>query len=105
LHADFTATPVSGCAPMIITFKDTSTGNPTAWRWDFGNGSFSEGIQNPTATYNNPGSYNVKLVIKNGRGIDSAIKNQFITVNALPVPEFGASATTGCFPLKVTLKI
>jgi PKD repeat protein len=54
LHADFTATPVSGCAPLIITFKDTSTGNPTSWRWDFGNGSFSEGIQNPTATYNNP---------------------------------------------------
>ncbi|HKG69687.1 MAG TPA: hypothetical protein VKA92_12520, partial [Segetibacter sp.] len=42
LHADFTATPVTGCAPMVITFKDTSTGNPTSWRWDFGNGSFSE---------------------------------------------------------------
>lgn len=101
LHADFVATPVSGCAPMVITFKDTSTGNPTAWRWDFGNGSFSEGVQNPTATYNKPGSYNVKLTIRNERGVDTVTKNQFITVNALPVPAFEASATSGCFPLKV----
>lgn len=100
LRADFSATPLSGCPPMVINFKDNSTGNPASWRWDFGNGSFSN-IQNPIATYNNPGSYNIKLVIKNGRGIDSLIKNQYIVVNALPDAAFDASATSGCFPLKV----
>ncbi|MEJ7683268.1 MAG: PKD domain-containing protein [Segetibacter sp.] len=100
LHADFLATPLSGCPPMVINFKDNSTGNPTSWKWDFGNGSFSN-IQNPIATFNNAGSYNIKLVIKNGRGIDSLIKSQYIIVNAVPVPAFNASATFGCFPLKV----
>lgn len=100
LHADFSATPLSGCPPMVINFKDISTGNPTGWRWDFGNGTTSA-IQNPIASYDKPGSYNIKLVIRNGRGRDSLIKNQYIVVNALPVVDFSASATAGCFPLNV----
>ncbi len=100
LRADFLATPLSGCPPVVINFKDNSTGSPDSWRWDFGNGSTSNG-KDPFATFDTPGSYNIKLVIKNGRGIDSVIKNQYIVVNALPVPAFDASVTSGCFPLKV----
>ncbi|WP_018612736.1 T9SS C-terminal target domain-containing protein [Segetibacter koreensis] len=100
LHADFSANPLSGCPPMIINFTDSSAGDPTAWKWDFGNGTGSA-VQNPVATYLNPGTYTVKLVIRNGRGIDSAIKSQYVVVNALPGVDFTASATTGCFPLKV----
>lgn len=100
LHTDFSATTVSGCPPLSITFTDNSTGNPNLWRWDFGDGTGSP-KQSPTTTYFNSGTYNVKLVIKNGRGKDSLIKNQYIVVNALPVIDFTASAKTGCFPLKV----
>ncbi len=100
LHADFSATPLSGCPPMVINFTDNSTGDPTSWKWDFGNGTGANG-KSAVGTYLNPGTYNVKLIIKNGRGIDSLIKNQYITVNALPVVDFTASATAGCFPLKV----
>jgi len=100
LHADFVATPLSGCPPMVINFKDTSTGNPQSWNWDFGDGRSSD-IQNPTETFNNPGSYTIKLVVKNALGKDSLTKAQYIIVNALPVPAFTASQTTGCFPLKV----
>jgi gliding motility-associated-like protein len=101
LRADFQATPVSGCPPMLINFKDISTGNPTSWKWDFGNGTTDE-TQNPLATYTDPGTYTVRLVIKNALGVeDSIIKNQYIIVNAPPVGDFTASATSGCFPLKV----
>lgn len=100
LHADFVATPLTGCPPMVINFKDTSTGNPASWKWDFGDGGSSD-IQNPTETFNNPGSYTIKLVVKNALGKDSMEKSQYITVNAMPVPAFTASQTTGCFPLKV----
>ena len=37
--ANFTATPTSGCAPLTVTFADTSNGNGraiTGWTWDFG---------------------------------------------------------------------
>lgn len=100
LHADFTSTPQSGCPPVVVTFSDQSTGSPTAWKWDLGNGTISF-LKNPIATYFNPGTYNVKLVISNSSGKDSIIKNQFITVFSLPTIAFTASDSMGCFPLKV----
>jgi gliding motility-associated-like protein len=100
LHADFSVTPLSGCAPLSVSYTDSSTGDPTSWKWDFGNGDTSD-RKSGVNIFNNPGTYNVKLVIKNGRGIDSVVKNQYIVVNALPVVDFNASVTAGCFPLKV----
>lgn len=100
LRAGFSATPLTGCPPMVVSFKDSSKGNPTAWKWDLGNGTTSF-LQNPIATYFTPGSYNVKLVVTSAGGKDSTIKNQYIVVNAVPVAKFGVSDSTGCFPLKV----
>ncbi|UAY51014.1 PKD domain-containing protein [Ferruginibacter albus] len=100
LHADFAATPLSSCAPAIIQFYDSSTGNPTSWTWDLGNGTTSF-QQNPSATYFNPGVYSVKLVIKDAWGSDSITKTKYITVNALPTVAFTSNTTTGCYPLDV----
>jgi gliding motility-associated-like protein len=100
LKADFTATPVTGCPPMVVSFKDSSAGNPLTWKWDLGNGTISF-LQNPIATYFTPGTYDVKLLVTNAFGKDSIAKTQFVVVNALPVALFSASDSTGCFPLKV----
>jgi len=100
LHAEFNATPTSGCAPLLVSFTDQSTGNPTQWRWDLGNGTISF-LQNPSVTYFIPGQYNIKLVVRNASGVDSIIKSQYITIYAQPVVNFSASVTTGCFPLAV----
>ena len=98
--ANFTASPTSGCAPLVVNFTDLSTGNPTQWRWDLGNGTFST-LRNPSVTYFNPGSYTVKLVVQNASGRDSLIRTQYITINALPTVNFSASSTAGCFPMTV----
>jgi gliding motility-associated-like protein len=103
LRADFNATPTSGCAPVYVSFKDLSTGNPTYWKWDLGNGTISF-LQHPSTTYFNPGKYAIKLVIRQGNQSDSVVKLSYITVNALPKPLFSASDTTGCYPLKVNFK-
>lgn len=103
LRADFTATPVTGCPPMVVSFTDKSTGSPVSWKWDLGNGTTSF-LQNPIATYFTPGSYNIKLTVSNASGKDSIVKSQYVVVNALPVAYFSASDTTGCFPLKVQFK-
>ncbi|MEO6315888.1 MAG: PKD domain-containing protein [Chitinophagaceae bacterium] len=100
LHTDFTATPGGGCAPVFVHFTDISTGSPTSWKWDLGNGTISF-LQHPSTTYFNPGKYSIKLVIKNGNLADSVVKIGFITINALPKPAFKASDTTGCYPLTV----
>ena len=102
LRADFTATPTKACAPVFISFHDASTGNPSSWKWDLGNGTISL-LRNPSTTYFNPGKYTIKLVIKQGNLVDSVVKTSYITVYALPKPLFTASDTTGCYPLKVSL--
>lgn len=97
---NFTATPTSGCTPLVVRFKDNSTNKPTQWKWNLGNGTISF-LQNPSVTYFNPGQYTVKLVIKNSAGYDSVIKTQYITVYAKPTVQFTSSTTKGCFPLPV----
>ncbi|MBS1742265.1 MAG: PKD domain-containing protein [Bacteroidetes bacterium] len=99
-HANFSATPLSGCAPLIVDFTDLSTGNPTSWKWTLGNNTTSF-LQNPSVTYFNPGTYTVKLVVQNAAGKDSVTRTSYITVYSKPVVDFSASATSGCFPLTV----
>ena len=97
--ADFSATPLSGCAPLLVRFTDNSTGNPISWNWDLGNSTFSI-IQNPSVTYFTPGTYTIKLVVRNAAGdADSITKTSYITVNARPQVSFTASDTVGCAPL------
>jgi len=100
LVSNFSATPVSGCSPLIVRFTDESTGNPTQWRWDLGNGTISF-LQNPAATYFTPGKYTVKLVAKNSTGADSVVKTDYIEVFGKPFVQFSADDTTGCYPLPV----
>ena len=100
LSAQFSANTTSGCAPIVVQFTDQSTGNPTQWKWDLGNGVVSY-LQNPSATYFNPGTYSIKLVVRTSSGADSIVKNQFITVRPNPVINFSASDSSGCFPLPV----
>lgn len=103
VKAGFSATTTEGCAPVIVKFKDESSGNPASWRWDLGNGTISF-LQNPAATYFNPGTYAVKLVVRNGAQADSVVKVNYINVYAAPAVNFSASDTTGCFPLNVQFK-
>ena len=100
LRADFTANTTNGCAPIIVSFTDNSTGNPTSWKWDLGNGTNSF-LQNPSVSYTTPGTYSIKLVISNGNQQDSIVKQQYITVHAAPTVNFSSLITQGCYPLKV----
>ena len=98
--ANFSANNASGCGPLRVTFTDQSTGSPTSWSWDFGNGQLST-MQNPVVTYTQPGTYTVRLVVKNESGIDDEIKTDYITVFATPTPSFTANLTTACAPAAV----
>ncbi len=100
VSAGFTSGIPTGCSPLIVSFTDASTGNPASWRWDLGNGTIST-LRNPTATYFNPGSYTVKLVVRGSSGTDSLIRQQFVTVYRKPVVSFSAADSSGCFPLMV----
>ena len=91
LIPQFSATPLSGCAPLVVNFQDASVG-AAQWKWDLGNSTISF-LQNPSATYFNPGTYTVKLVVTNAAGTkDSIIKTNYITVYALPSANFVSNA-------------
>ncbi len=100
LKADFSVTSSSGCTPQFIRFNDSSTGNPTSWKWDLGNGTKST-RQNPSTIYITPGVYTVKLIVRNSTEIDSIVKENLITIYAKPDIKFTASPSSGCPPLDV----
>ena len=93
--ANFSATPISGCAPLVVHFSNQSVGNPTSFKWILGNGTISN-LENPTAIYTNPGVYNVKLIVQNNAGLDSATRDQYITVYSKPSVDFNVSDAEAC---------
>ncbi|KKN31785.1 hypothetical protein LCGC14_0820380 [marine sediment metagenome] len=75
--ASFTSNIVQAVFPASIQFTDTSTGNPTKWFWDFGDGTSSDS-QNPLHVYQAQGVYSVKLKAWNNNG--SLVSNgDFVT--------------------------
>ena len=92
--ANFTATPTSGLAPLPVQFNDTSTNNPTAWSWDFGDSATSLD-QNPSHTYTADGTYTVTLTATNGVGSDPEVKTGYIVVGAVPTADFSGSPLSG----------
>ncbi len=59
-------------AGLVVTFNDTSTGSPTNWLWDFGDGTPSSSQQNPVHAYSDAGTYVVTLTARNSIGTSSA---------------------------------
>ncbi|MGA2122471.1 MAG: PKD domain-containing protein [Methanoregula sp.] len=90
LVSKFAADPSSGKAPLAVTFTDRSIGSPTAWQWDFADGSTST-VQNPTHTFASSGSYDVKLTIT--RGTDTATSTQTVNVGGVPNADFAGAPT------------
>ena len=87
--ANFTANVTSGTAPLTVQFTDQSTGSPTSWLWDFGDGTTATG-QNSSHTYSTAGTYNVNLTVTGPGGSDSEVKTGYIVVSntAAPVANF-----------------
>jgi PKD repeat protein len=97
------ATPTTGVLPLDVQFNDATTGDgtPSSWSWDFGDGNTS-GQQDPSHTYEAPGSYTVTLdVVADGQSWQ-VVETDLITVDPAPlVADFNASSTSGELPLEV----
>lgn len=79
LRAGFTATRLSGAAPLTVEFLDLSAGEISSWMWDFGDGTTSSQAQ-PTHVYTTNGSYTVKLTVEDSGGSDIAVREAYVRV-------------------------
>ena len=95
------AYPESGALPLAVGFRDLSTGVPTSWLWDFGDGNTST-QQNPVHTYTVADAYSVSLTVANALGQDQTTRVDYILADVIPpVADFTAAPTAGLAPLAV----
>jgi len=99
--ANFSGTPLSGTAPLVVGFTDASSVDVTGWSWSFGDGATST-LANPNHTYNAAGTYTVALTVTGPGGTDTLTRSGYVNVSAAPpVASFTGTPTTGTAPLAV----
>ena len=95
---DFTYDISSGCAPLTVTFNNTSQGNTTNCLWSFGNGVTDPNCGSATYTFQNEGCFNITLTNTAANGcfgsltIDSAI-----CVNSGPQADFSTTLASDIY--------
>ena len=95
--AKFVFAPKDVTVGIEVQFTDLSSGNPTSWLWQFGDGSSSP-LQSPVYTYLTPGVYTVMLTVSDENGISSDSATQIITVQGSSTPvvaDFKTEVTNG----------
>ena len=99
LIADFTGNQDAGT--LDVAFLDKSTGDPTGWTWDFGDGHGGT-RQDPTHTYAEAGDYQVTLTVTTADS--TATKTRTITVDPVPAPaaDFSSDQDAGSLGVQFT---
>ena len=96
-NAAFTISSFAPPLSVPVQFTDQSTGGPTAWLWNFGNGDTAKS-QNPLYAYSTPGTYTVTLIAFTCNESDTITHT--VTVQAAPhisvTPPTGFSASIPC---------
>ncbi len=91
----FTATPLSGCVPLLVGFSNASQ-NVSYYTWDFGDGNYSTLISG-FHTYTNAGNYIATLIVEDLNGCTDS-SSVSITVYPEPIADFTYVMTDPCYP-------
>jgi len=75
-------------APATITFTDTSTGYPTSYTWNFGDGQTSNNVGSVTHTYTSTGQYTVSLTETNANATNSITRLNYVNINTGSLPGY-----------------
>jgi len=90
----FRLQPTGPVVGTMVHFTDTSTGSPTSWSWDFGDGHVAN-VANPSHFFAAAGSYTVTLTATNASGSNSASKTVVVAAGG-PTAPCRADAETLC---------
>lgn len=89
--ASFSVNATNTCSGFV-SLSDHSSNDPTAWLWDFGDGTTSTD-ENPVHTYTTDGVYTVTLTATNAFGNDTHTESNYITVNLSASVPIAANCT------------
>ncbi len=83
-----------------VNFTDLSSGEPTAWSWEFEGGTpETSDEQNPqNITYSEGGSFNVTLTATNGVGENTLMEENYILVDWVGVEDFEGPSDFRVYP-------
>lgn len=85
---NFSANVQTTCSGNVH-FTDLSTNVPTAWLWNFGDGTNST-EENPNHSYSTSGTYTVSLQATNSFGNNTNTKNNYISVSKPAAPSIAS---------------
>ena len=89
----FSGNILSGCAPLTVTFTNTTAGNLVDCEWIFSNGTILTGCGSVTTTFANAGLYDVTLNVTTANGCsNSTTYTDYIYVEGYPNASFTPSA-------------
>lgn len=101
--ADFTMTPMTGTAPLTVTFADASSGTIVSWAWSFGDSTTSTLQNPPSKSYATPNTYDVTLTVTDAVGLTSTTTKTLTVGAATPmciVPDFKNDITSSATQVK-----
>jgi PKD repeat protein len=106
-EASFSFSPSSPAPHQGVQFTDTSTGNPTSWSWDFGDGGTST-AQNPSHTFTDESAYPVTLSVSNAYGTDTVSRSVSVSMSSEIVPldrlyDWTTAGVPGGIPSRTTI--
>ncbi|WP_313790931.1 PKD domain-containing protein [Allomuricauda sp. SCSIO 65647] len=101
------ATPLTGVAPLQVTFtgsNSTDDSSIVSYFWDFKNGNTSTEADPPVETFDSPGIYEVELTVTDDDGLTDTdtVTIQVDGANNPPTAVAEASPESGAAPLQVT---
>lgn len=86
---------LSGCAPLTVTFTNTTPGAMSNCLWTLESGTVLTGCGNVTSSFNAEGTYDVTLATTSPNGCTASVTyTDYITVGGNPMASFTPSSTS-----------
>jgi gliding motility-associated-like protein len=103
--AAFSTNISNGPEPLTVQFKATTAASAKTFLWNFGDGTATSSLQNPTHVFLKKGVYHTKLIVFNSRGCADSLETIITVLDSCAlfknVTSFTANPTIGYVPLDV----
>ena len=96
--ANFSFSPLTGSAPLEVTFVNTSV-NAVSYSWNFGDNTAASTAIAPTHTYQASGNYTITLTATNQYGSTTITKTLLVTVNQPPTVSITSPTNNTTIPV------